>query len=215
VLAAGAVGTFPLFVPPFFIPLYSQSLGLSSSTGAALLAAFNFSSAVGRIMCGYLCDSIGSLNTLFISLLLTAISMLSLWPASTSLSPLAIFVVVNGVANGGFFSTMPTVVGNTFGSARVAVAMGMIVTGWVGGYLMVSAQITDLCRRLSLLCMLTLKRIQGAPIAGYLLESYGGAELGLQAYRPAMFYAGSLALGSASLVLLVRLRKSRLILVRL
>ena len=32
---------------------------------------------------------------------------------------------------------MPTVVGNVFGSARVAVAMGMIVTGWAGGYLMV------------------------------------------------------------------------------
>ena len=38
----------------------------------------------------------------------------------------------------GFFSTMPTVVGNTFGSARVSVAMSMIVTGWAGGYLMVS-----------------------------------------------------------------------------
>jgi hypothetical protein len=37
----------------------------------------------------------------------------------------------------GFFATMPTVLGNVFGSARVAVAMGMIVTGWAGGYLMV------------------------------------------------------------------------------
>ena len=33
---------------------------------------------------------------------------------------------------------MPTVVGNVFGSARVSVAMGMIVSGWVGGYLLVS-----------------------------------------------------------------------------
>jgi hypothetical protein len=31
------------------------------------------------------------------------------------------------------------VVGNTFGSLRVSVAMGMIVTGWAGGYLLVSA----------------------------------------------------------------------------
>jgi hypothetical protein len=41
------------------------------------------------------------------------------------------------MSNGGFFSTMPTVVGNVFGSARVSVAMGMIVTGWAGGYLLV------------------------------------------------------------------------------
>lgn len=63
--------------------------------------------------------------------------MLVIWPTSTSLAALAIFVIINGVANGGFFSVMPTVVGNVFGSQRVSVAMGMIVTGWGGGYLMV------------------------------------------------------------------------------
>jgi MFS family permease len=47
-------------------------------------------------------------------------------------------VIINGAANGGFFSTTPTVVGNVFGSRRVGVAMGMIVSGWAGGYLMVS-----------------------------------------------------------------------------
>lgn len=142
VFSAGAVGTFPLFVAPFFLPLYSQAIGLSTSTGAGLLAGFNFSSAVGRIICGLLCDKIGALNTLFISLMLTALSMLALWPASTTLAPLAVFVVINGAGNGGFFSTMPTVVGNVFGSARVSVAMGMVVTGWGGGYLMVRALIT-------------------------------------------------------------------------
>jgi MFS family permease len=53
---AGAVATFPLFVPPFFLPLYSNSLGLSASAGAGLVAGFNFSSAVGRLCCGFLSD---------------------------------------------------------------------------------------------------------------------------------------------------------------
>lgn len=66
--------------------------------------------------------------------------MLALWPASTTLAPLIAFVILNGAANGGFFSTIPTVVGNVFGSQRVSVAMAMIVTGWGGGYLMVSRQ---------------------------------------------------------------------------
>ncbi|KAJ7480637.1 major facilitator superfamily transporter [Mycena latifolia] len=181
---AGALGTFPLFVPPFFLPLYSASLGLPASAGAGLVAGFNFSSALGRLGCGFASDLIGPVNVLFLALLLSAVSMLAIWPVSTSLTPLALFVVVNGAANGGFFSTMPTVVGTVFGSARVSVAMGMIVTGWVGGYLM------------------------GAPIAGYLLNAYGGAQSTLSAYHPAMFYAGSMAMGAAGLVSLVRLKTS-------
>jgi len=131
------VGTFPLLVPPFFLPLYSRSIGLSSSTGAGLVSGFNFSSAIGRIFSGLLCDKLGPLNTLFIAFSLSAISMLALWPVSTTLGPMILFVVVNGASNGSFFATMPTVVGNVFGSARLSVAMGMIVTSWGGGYLMV------------------------------------------------------------------------------
>jgi MFS family permease len=137
IFLAGAIGTFPLFVPPFFIPLYAKSIGLPSSAGAGLVAAFNFSSALGRIGCGALCDRLGALNTLLLSLITTGLSILALWPASTTLAPMIAFVILNGISNGGFFSTMPTVVGNVFGSARVTTAMGMIVTGWVGGYLMV------------------------------------------------------------------------------
>ncbi|KAJ7872222.1 major facilitator superfamily domain-containing protein [Mycena leptocephala] len=181
---AGALGTFPLFVAPFFLPLYSASLGLSSSAGAGLVAGFNFSSALGRLGLGFVSDRIGPVNVLFLALLLSALSMLTIWPVSTSLSPLVIFVIINGAANGGFFSMMPTVVGAVFGSARVGVVMGMIVTGWVGGYLM------------------------GAPIAGYLLNAYGGADSTLSAYHPAMFYAGSIAMGAAGLVSLMRLKIS-------
>lgn len=133
---AGAIATFPLLVPPFFLPLYAASLGLSPSSGAGLVAGFNFSSALGRLTFGFLCDFIGPVNTLLMSLTLSALSMLVLWPVSNSLGPLIAFAVINGAGNGGFFSTMPTVVGSVFGSRRVGVAMGMIVSGWAGGYLM-------------------------------------------------------------------------------
>ena len=94
---------------------------------------------MGRLFSGLLCDLIGPLNALFLALITSAVSMLVLWPVSTSLGPLIAFVAINGAANGGFFATMPTVVGSVFGSARVSVAMGMIVSGWAGGYLLVSA----------------------------------------------------------------------------
>ncbi|UKZ78981.1 hypothetical protein TrVFT333_006732 [Trichoderma virens FT-333] len=191
IFVAGAIATFPLLVPAFFLPFYSSSIGLSSSTGAALLSGFNFSSAVGRIAGGFLSDKFGPVNTLIISLVLSAISMLALWPASTTLIPLAIFAIINGALNGMYFATMPTAVGNIFGSARVSVALGMIVTGWGAGYLM------------------------GAPIAGYILDAHGGSETGLRAFRPAMFYAGSLAFGAAGFLMLMRYQMKSSLLAKL
>lgn len=185
IIFTGFIGMFPSMVPPVFLPLYSRSIGLSPGTGAGLLAGFNFASAMGRVICGLLCDKLGALNTLFLSFMLSAITMLVLWPASATVGPLAVFVVLQGIANGGFFATMPTVVGNVFGSARVSVAMGVVVTSWSAGYLL------------------------GSPIAGYLLDAYGGPDKGLQAYRPAMFYAGSMAAGAGILVGVMRFRASK------
>lgn len=96
---------------------------------------------------------------------------------------------------------MPTVAGQVFGSARVSVALGMLVTSWSGGYLMVG----KFALRLSIP---EAHDKQGAPIAGYILAAYGGQSGGFKAYRPAMYYAGSMALGAAGLVVLVRLRMS-------
>ena len=124
---AGGIGIFPLLVPPFFIPLYGGSMGLSTSTGAGLVAGFSFSSAIGRIISGYLCDILGPVNTLGVFFLGNSLTMLALWPASTTLAPLAVFSILNGLTNGGFFSSMPTVVGNVFGSTRVSTAMGMVI----------------------------------------------------------------------------------------
>ncbi|RAL14111.1 monocarboxylate transporter [Aspergillus homomorphus CBS 101889] len=182
--AVGAIATFPLLVPPFFLPLYTNSIGMGSTAGAGVVAAFNFSSALGRLTCGFASDTLGPLNTLSVSLLLSALSMLIIWPVSTSIGPLIVFVIINGMSNGGFFSTIPTVVGNVFGSARVGVAMGMIVTGWAGGYLL------------------------GSPIAGYILDASGGEGAGTKAYRPAILYAGFMALAATVLSVGIRVKTS-------
>lgn len=132
--------------------------------------------------------------------------MFVIWPVSDSLGPLVVFVIINGAANGAFFATMPTVVGTVFGSQRVSVAMGMVVTGWAGGYLMVRAYLPPMSeeRPESDRAML-IDSLQGAPIAGYLLEAHGGEKSTLAAYHPAMFWAGSLAVLAMALVAMVRL----------
>ncbi|KAK5726433.1 hypothetical protein LTR17_012759 [Elasticomyces elasticus] len=189
--ASGIIATFPLFVPPFFLPLYCQSLGLKSSTGAIAVAVFNFSSALGRILFGLLCDYLGPLNMLVVILFAAGMSMLVLWPLSNSFAPLIAFTIWNGVSSGAFFAIMPTVVGSVFGAQKMPVIMGMVVTGWTGGYMM------------------------GGPIAGYMLQAYGGAENGTAAFRPAMFYAGSMSVGAAILVATMRLRMDRRLLKKL
>jgi MFS family permease len=182
---AGALGTFPLIVPPFFLPLYAQSLKLSATLGAVLVCVWNFASALGRILTGLAADRfLGPINTLFVVLVLIALSLLVVWPVSSSFAPVLIFAILNGAASGGFFSIMPTVVGNVMGTQRMATAFGMIVTGWTAGYL------------------------AGSPIAGFLLTAFGGADSGIAAYRPAMFYAGGIAAAAAALVAALRIRKS-------
>ncbi|KAF1976300.1 MFS general substrate transporter [Bimuria novae-zelandiae CBS 107.79] len=190
VFLAGAIGSFALFVPPYFLPLFAQSIGLSASTGAGLVAAFNACNAVGRFVAGPLCDKIGPVNMFLITMVLNAVSMLAIWPVSNSLGPLAVFAALNGTANGSFFTTLPTVVASMFGPGRAAVAMSMAVAGWSGGYLM------------------------GSPIAGYLLQAAGGKQqggegLGVEVYRPAIFYAGGVATASALFVLFARFKMAK------
>lgn len=101
---SAAIGLFPLFVAPFFLPLYGTSMGLSATSSAGLVAGFNLSSAAGRVGFGLLGDHLGPINSLILALLLNAVSMLVVWPVSTSLAPLIVFVISNALANGGFFS---------------------------------------------------------------------------------------------------------------
>src|SRR5690242_5307900 len=162
---AGAVGVFALFVPPFFLPLFASSIGLSASTGAGLVGGFGAATAVGRFLGGWICDQIGACNTLLIACLLNSISMLAIWPLSTSLPPLFVFAIVNGCANGSFFVALPTAVA-VIAPHSAAASISLMVSFWTPGYFL------------------------GAPIAGILIEASGATDAkSLGPYRAAIFYA--------------------------
>ena len=88
--------------------MYASSIGVSVNVGAGLVAGFSLASTVGRIASGVMSDRLGSFNTVVASLLLTAITNLTICPTSTTLAAVISFVVIRGAANGAFFSTMPT-----------------------------------------------------------------------------------------------------------
>ena len=77
------------------------------------------------------------------------------------------------------------------GPGLAAMAMSMNTTGWMAGYLL------------------------GTPIAGYLLQATG-ADKGhtISLYRPAIFYAGGVALVSSLCVLLARVKVQKGVLKR-
>lgn len=142
------IATFPLLVPPFFIPLYASSIGITAGIGSVLVAVYNLSSACGRVGFGFLGDYIGPTSSLALSMVITALSMLAIWPVSSSIAPFVAFTVINGVGNGGFFSTIPSVVGHIYGPTRVPPALAMVVTAWAAGYFMVWACQLSPIRRL-------------------------------------------------------------------
>ncbi|KAH9057626.1 major facilitator superfamily domain-containing protein [Lactarius vividus] len=179
------IATFPLLVPPFFIPLYANSVGASASLASGLLATFNLASAVGRVGFGVLGDSVGPITALVLALTVNALSMLTIWPASSSIAPLVAFIVINGFGSGGFFSLIPSVVGSVYGNTQTANALAMTVSGWAFSYFL------------------------GSPVAGWLLQAYGGSSAGRAAFRPAIYYAGSLAMASVGLIVGMRMLLAR------
>ena len=211
-LLMGAIATFPLFVPPFLLPLYITSVGLSGQAAAAILASWNFASALGRIGMGFGADRfLGPVNSMFVSLTIIGISTFALWPFASSVGLLVFFALLNGMGSGGFFSLMPVVVGTVFGDGQLANVLSMLTTSWTFGYFLVRLLKPS---RVHSSVEVLLILVKGAPIAGYLLDAYGGAENGLEAFRPAIFYAGSLTLASAGLILAVRLMMNRKIFAR-
>jgi len=97
---ASALATFPLLVPPFFLPMYGQSMGLSSFASAGLVSGFNLASAFGRISFGQLSDIIGPVNSLILAMGINGIGMLLIWPLSSEIGILIVFVILAGMSAG-------------------------------------------------------------------------------------------------------------------
>ena len=188
---AGAIGVFALFVPPFFLPLFANSIGLSGSTGAALVAGFGGATAAGRLVSGWTCDRIGAFNTLAISAFVNSLTMLAIWPASSSLVPLLMFAIINGCANGSIFVALPTAVA-ALAPSSAAASISMAVSFWTPGYLL------------------------GSPIAGMLIQATGAeASTSIAPYRAAIFYAAGTGMVSTFLIIFSRAKQDRKFLKRL
>lgn len=185
VFVVGAVGIFAIYAPVFFLPYINTALGLSNSTSIGVVTCLYSCMSLGRLIAGFACDKIGAMNTLFLSMLITSISLFAIWPFASNLGILLSFAIVNGIANGGLSVGMPTGIARQVGKDKAANAISLLAIGWVPGLLV------------------------GNAISGALIEATGAEDANsIVPFRPSLFYFGGAALLSAAFSGIARLSSS-------
>ncbi|PMD49089.1 MFS general substrate transporter [Hyaloscypha variabilis F] len=105
-------------LPAIFLPQFSVAIGYTSSFAAILLALSNAVSCCSQTLVGFLGDRVGRQNTLLLMIVLSTIGTLGLWMSAViggEKRVWIVFVVLYGVAGGGFNALFPTMVGEVFG----------------------------------------------------------------------------------------------------
>ncbi|QPG95145.1 hypothetical protein C2857_007731 [Epichloe festucae Fl1] len=189
-ILGGAIACFPIFVPPYFIPVFARSVSSSGSTAIVALTIWNMASTFGRVFAGYSADSfLGPMNSIVISLFLCGVSGLCIWPFVDSLGLLIFFAIVNGVGCGSFFSLFPLAVGTSFGAPNTMGILPVLWQAWVFGYFL------------------------GTPIAAR-LYSLSGTGSDVSSYRPAAYYAGAASFVGMFFMLTLRFMNNQTMLTR-
>lgn len=166
-------------LPLTFLVEYSVALGYAASFGAILLAISNGVNSAFRILTGVAGDQFGRQNTLILTVICSAITVLAFWLGSTagdgSQSLWVMFVVFYGVAGGGYNALFPTTVVEIFGLQAYASVNGFIY--FVRG----------------------LGAMVGSPVGGKIL-----GQSQLQNYRNMVWFDAALLTGAAVCVVGVR-----------
>ncbi|KAE9376355.1 MFS general substrate transporter [Stipitochalara longipes BDJ] len=166
-------------LPAIFLPQFSIAIGYTSSFAAILLAISNAVSCCSQTLVGFLGDRFGRQNTLLLMIILSTTGTLGLWLTSVATQSRQIwlaFVVVYGIAGGGFNALFPTMVGEVFGMRNYAAVNGFMYF------------------------MRGLGAVIGSPVGGSILGDVGGIE----SWKGVVWFDGGLLLSACVCVGAVR-----------
>ncbi|KAG0250181.1 hypothetical protein DFQ27_009520 [Actinomortierella ambigua] len=133
-------------IPLYFMQTYSTFIGLTPSQGALLLGLSNMASCLGRISLGFAADHVSNGKVLLLCVWGTAFSVMVLWTLAKNFTVLLLMALSFGFLGGGFISTLPVVLADTFGTEQIASIIGLLY------------------------CSGGLGMLGGTPLAGWLLE---------------------------------------------
>ena len=104
-------------------------IGLSATEGAMIISIMGVARVVGMIGLGIIADRTGRKKIAVISTLVQAGAMVCLLWAQ-ELWVFYIFAVIYGLGNGGLFSGVTSLLGDTFGLDRLGSILGLLEIGW-------------------------------------------------------------------------------------
>ncbi|KAI8910721.1 major facilitator superfamily domain-containing protein [Powellomyces hirtus] len=161
------------YVPFFFMPAFAANNGLSASTGALLIGLLNGASAVGRLAMGFSADILGPTNTLVACITISTMSVLAFWPFATTFPAMLAFVLLYGLAIGGFISLLPSVIAGFYiKTGHLATITGMIYSSMFVG------------------------NLSGTPIAGAMMDHFSTRDAAGNLdvnFIPVIYFTGGLA----------------------
>jgi len=162
---------FAVYIPSIYLPTFATLIGLSSRTGALLLAALNISSTLGQVAFGHLSDRFNNIFILvFVTTFVSAVASFCIWGFAQSLAPLLTYAIIFGFFGGAYVVFWPKFALLSkdplllYGFMAFGKGIGNIVTG---------------------------------PITARLLALPGSSEYGLGTYKNVIIYTGTLLLASS------------------
>ncbi|TVY65668.1 Fujikurins efflux protein, partial [Lachnellula suecica] len=99
------VQSFGYILPSSYLASYAHTIGLSTITGAALLAVFSLASAPGGIVLGMIADRHKNTSEIMISSIGSSVAVFALWGLAEHVALLVLFAIAYGFFAGGFSST--------------------------------------------------------------------------------------------------------------
>jgi len=174
-------------IPLYYLTTYSvYVLGFSPTAASMLLAMNNAVNSVARISMGLMADYVGRQNTIVGCVIFSGISVFAFWFDASRRRFLA-FIVLYGMASGGYSALLPTVIADIYGKEHYSSANAAIY--FIRG----------------------LGAVVGAPVAGALLGRQPGTGKETQSlaelkkhFNGIAGYDGALLLGAAVCIILVR-----------
>ncbi|KAJ3367300.1 hypothetical protein HDU91_001538 [Kappamyces sp. JEL0680] len=127
---------FGYFCPFFYLSRFAVQNGMTPTQGALLTAFTNAANGLGRAGLGWVGDYFGTLNTLWLSVLLSSFTIFFIWPFSTSFALLTVFAIAYGFLIGGYFALMPKAISQCIGIDHIAQVTGVVYFGLFFGHLL-------------------------------------------------------------------------------
>ena len=176
------------YTPVFFFASFARTLGYSQATSANFIAISNAANALGKVVIGHAADRMGRLNTLVLTTLISAISVLALWLPSclsttqSSGSNLFIaFTIFYGIFASAYVALFPTSLVELFGVQNFASVNGLLYM--VRGF----------------------ATLVGTPVAGALIRGHNQKSVGPRSYENTSIMVGVLMVVATLAVVWARL----------